>query len=492
MAMLSQVSFFDDDKQGSQGAAGTAQVLGQKVFFKQSEVGETVCELEMAAGKILWLKNDVHFCAPKHLLEMEDGSMVCSFELLDSARPLGSFSPAVKEKSLQPYMCGLHQTFAAAAVAHSVGIAHADLHTGNVMMVPTDATHVVYDLGGKELMCVATGGYRAVVIDFGMCTVSSKDTLSADRFTHVGQTPNGRADFAGDVRTLMLGSCYDIIMMCVKGRKNGSELIKGYKTLAAYKNILEGVSVPDKDGWFCKQFPSADDAVKALLPACFKWHIRGTWYVLAANLCKTLVSRPYQETRYSKDSIKTMWTNLLLELGLMGLDDPIPRASKSLQTKSLETLKSIVRGRTLPTQPLMMAMIQVGEMAASVVASCYVEIERIKRENLGECVIRDALDAWIRLPVECAGPLPEIGQKVLTCTVNGVGSCSAIVDQQMLENLENTRSALADSQAAAENVWDDQLENFRRPSDEAFATTFLKHGTLGPVANRCRKMLLKL
>ncbi|ALN36950.1 putative phosphotransferase [Ranavirus ambystoma1] len=498
MAMVSNVKYFADALQGTQGKVGTFTVLGENVFFKRGDGTDTVCGLEMVAGRILRARSDVHFCEPKYFVEMDDGEKVCSFELLN-CKPLGSMAPGRKGKksvgSVTQYLSGLYQTFAAAAAAHSVGVVHADLHTGNVMLCPEPVSHYVYNLGGGEMLSLETNGVRAVVVDLGMARIPGKNTVACDIFVHVGHVVNGRPDYAADVRTLTLGSCYDMVMMCASGKPSLEERMLCYEVMAVYNNLFAGVCAPSKGGWFVDHYPSMCDAMEATIPDSVASRGGGSWLLAVANMCKLLAPRPYVKRACGKEKAHAMWRTLFTELGLTAKKS----ISKADMVDAVQRLRAIADRSEIPPASLMKAACAVGLLTASVAEACYEKVEEIKASHVGMLRWKDALDAWVRLPVKCSGSVPKLGSTVILHTESGTEE--TVVTQSMLRQIVKTREALGMAQAAFDAVWtntadyeadDELMKGAHKESAEDFATFFLKGGTTGPIAKRCKLILKSL
>ncbi len=195
---------------GSQGSV-TPIVLddGTLAMLKISTYVDHSVELEFDAMNIVAKLNLPHFCEPLGLItdtkRVNDRSIVCTKKIVGV-----SLSHFMKNANtpIDTKLNAIYQTMAAVTCMNrKTGICHNDLHTCNVIVTDTDVDVHVYVIKKSKTFAIETGGYRPVIIDFGLSFVPNTRMRMVPAFTNVGYFPFA-FDPLMDVRVLMVDSAY--------------------------------------------------------------------------------------------------------------------------------------------------------------------------------------------------------------------------------------------------------------------------------------------
>ncbi|AAV91110.1 phosphotransferase [Grouper iridovirus] len=502
--MLTNVEYFDGDKQGKQGKSGFCMWRTEPVFFKISNDPDMTCELDAAVARKLWGLNKIHYCKPLCTVDVNGKCAMVSERLEGVALQDYMLNRIDKNYTVDPvkietYLSVLSQTMAGLTVAHLVDVCHADLHTRNVMMCPTEHKYFVYSLGGDEMLCVPTMGFKAVLIDFGMATLPGSQTYTDDQLASVGLTPNGTSDHAADVRNLSLSVFFDLMKACARC-SDETVTRQGHETLVAFRNVMAGMPEPlNSSGWFGRQFPSLDDAIAEGVPECFKWKVHPMWYVKAANLCKVLVPRPYERRAYTDFQVRGIWSDLMKELELQKPKEFYPNCTRHQLTNAMALLKAVAVKEHIPKRSLAKAIVNLGLLTAAYTAECYKVIDQIKLRHTKRLRWIDALDVWCRLPSVTSGPLPETGTKVLVQDLIRNETMETVVSAEMLVQITATRSALEAAQSAENSLWFEnapygktekmRILEMQEATGMAFAKEIASRGLRGEITERANHFI---
>lgn len=130
------------------------------------------------------------------LMEHIEGTDLEKFSRINKS--YGTIFPLVKQVML-----------AVLVAQESLKFTHYDLHPANVIVKTTDLQRVEYTIKGKKYS-IATNGYLAIIIDFGLSYVNTFDHMYCPLYhTDVGVLSNKFKQFA-DFKQLLLGVNTDI------------------------------------------------------------------------------------------------------------------------------------------------------------------------------------------------------------------------------------------------------------------------------------------
>jgi len=184
----------------------------------------------------------------------------CEEGLITRYVPRSISFDVLKEVCVESFVQTLAQIYLCVAGVHEItGIAHNDLHSDNIILSSTKATHHYYVFDDKTYI-VRTHGIVPVIIDFGLAYVPGGHMRMVSDFTHIGYLPF-HGHFSDDLRRLNVGVRHHLDDRTYDyGRR--SRRVKQFH--AALEPYLKPLKL--KNGWFRDNtFPNLFKELKRIL-----------------------------------------------------------------------------------------------------------------------------------------------------------------------------------------------------------------------------------
>ncbi|QHR78453.1 phosphotransferase [Lymphocystis disease virus 4] len=421
---MEQVFFFPSNKEGKYAYIAECIWQGLPAIFKASKHVDYSVECDLTALIRLKLTNCIHFCKPLAratygklegiVLEKINGVLL--EDMID-----------YKTFNVLHFISTFEQAFMAVITMHRNYITHNDLHLRNLISSPCKTPYFIYSFGGTELFCIETFGVKTTILDFGLSSVKYADSsLSDDGLTYLGYTLNGDLDLRNDLIQL----CWNVVRrldIYLINEKSVQKKFLIFEYIKFARYVLAGLPIPvDKKEFEDHYYPCFNKLIKQTIPTkCLNQYSEDD-LVEIAQMCKTLISKPFTYKNYTAIEITELWVDLIKNINS---DQP------------LEKVKSVLEGEIYDPEFTEICR-KIGLLAASIAAKCYEIIYERRKEYYINLDWKDGTDLILHLPVRDFYKEPRLNDPVTIQDFLNKTVTHTVFDQSLLTTVYDFRRVL--------------------------------------------------